>query len=180
MAPLFHRDEKTIAPRSQAGLALVAVIAIACAGGSGGGGGGGGGAMLRGAPASRIAPGTYDYVANLPGIQIQGMVAIIQDTIIVRPSQGECTPVMGVPSSEVIRYECFNVGRFERVVLQLDRRNVIQWSKWYSIEKVQKQRRVCSQTVTNASGVRTCSRFTMEYYEEPVSRSGVITLRPTS
>jgi hypothetical protein len=139
-------------------------------------GGSPGGSFEESAP--RVPRGAYDYVANLPGYRGSGIVAILADTIILEPSDISCRPAMGTPSLTTITYECFSVGRFERVVFALDRRNAVQQSTWTAMERVTRTRRVCTQQSIGPTGQRVCARYQTENYEELLRHTGALQLVP--
>ena len=126
-------------------------------------------------PATPIE-GTYDYTAILPGQQVTGKLRVTGDTIIVMPNNDYCQPVQGAPSPLVIRYTCNGPGRFESLVLTLDRRNPAQFSKWAASFRVQKQRQVCRRTAIQ-NGREVCVEQGVESYEDIESRSGTLTVR---
>jgi hypothetical protein len=121
--------------------------------------------------------GTYDYVAMLPGQQVQGQLRVLGDTIIIIPNNDYCRPFQGPPSPLVIRYTCNGPGSFESLSLTLDRRNPVQFSKWAASYRVQKQRQVCRRYVTQPDGRQTCAEWGSEPYEATESRSGSLQVR---
>jgi hypothetical protein len=139
----------------------------------------GGGSGIRTAQeAPAPLRGAFEYVANLPGLRLSGLIAVTSDTIIIEPNEVNCRPLVGrYTSSTTMMYLCDAVGRYDAVTFALDRRNVMQWSRWYSSERVTRQRRVCAQFTVTPSGQRVCSRFQMETYEESLGRSGALEVR---
>ena len=137
-------------------------------------------ASSGGAPASREPSGpiegTYDYVANIPGQQIQGKLLVLGDTMMVRPASDYCQPVTGSPDPMAIHYTCSGPGRFEQLRLRIDRRNPAQFSKWSATFRVQKRRTVCVQTAIQ-SGREVCVRTGTETYEDTESSSGSLQVR---
>ena len=142
-------------------------------------------ACSRGAPGTpfaQLAPtapsGAYEFVANLPGgHRMQGMIAILRDTIILDATEGRCKPVMDTPDVNSIVYECLSVGRYDVVLFTLDRRNAVQRSRWAATERVVRSRRVCAQYAIR-SGRRVCVRYSEETYEDSVRSSGTVELTP--
>ena len=151
----------------------LAVGALACRAGSGGSGGG----AFREAAPTRPS-GAYEYVANLPGYRLEGVVAIMRDTVILEPRDGLCKPAAGPPNVAHIAYECVGAGKFDNVWFALDRHNAVQRSRWSATERVQRTRRVCVAFAQVSTGARVCVRSEIEQYEETVRHSGQMQLRP--
>lgn len=134
----------------------------------------------RAAAPSREVPGPiegkYEYVASIPGQQIRGLLRVLGDTILVEPFADYCRPLIATPDPVVIRYTCNGPGRFETLVLTLDRRNPMQFSKWAATVRVQKIRQVCARYEIRA-GQQVCAKTSMETYETSESRSGSLQVR---
>jgi hypothetical protein len=122
----------------------------------------------------------YEYVANMPGQQYGGTLRVVADTMLVEPAAEYCRPVTGVPDPLTIRYSCLGAGRYDSFLLQLDRRNPVQFSKWTAYVRVQRQRTVCAQYATDAQGRQVCVRTRTETYEVTESRSGRLEVRKLS
>jgi hypothetical protein len=136
---------------------------------------GGGGAAVARAPAGPIE-GTYEYFASIPGQQVRGSLRVGDDTIVVVPDADYCRPVVGTPDPIVIRYTCNGPGRFESLMLTLDRRNPAQFSKWAATFRVQRRREVCAQYAVQG-GRQVCVRTETQTYETTESRSGSLQVR---
>lgn len=135
----------------------------------------------RPAAAARSGPalGGYEYVASLPdGTQLQGVFAILRDTVIVESNQGLCKAVAYDPRRS--RWLCNGVGRYSAVSLEIDRFSPGQQSRWRLTETIRRQRRVCVAYVRTPTGQRTnqCARWEIENYDQPQSRSGIVRIRP--
>lgn len=133
--------------------------------------------FLEAAPSA--PSGAYEYVANLPGHRVEGMIAIVRDTIILEARDGRCKPLMGAASLHSITYECLSVGRYDVVLFLLDRRNAVQRSRWTAIERVVRKRQVCAEYAMR-SGRRVCVRYTEETYEDSLRHTGTLQLTPRS
>jgi len=135
---------------------------------------GGSGAASREPPGP--VEGTYEYFASIPGQQVRGSLRVVADTIMVDPDADYCRPVIGTPDPLVIRYTCSGSGRFESLLLALDRRNPAQFSKWTATFRVQRRREVCAQYAVQ-NGRQVCVRTQTETYETTESRSGTLQVR---
>lgn len=121
--------------------------------------------------------GAYRYVANLPrGQRLQGIIAVLRDTMLLEPSEGICRP--GTSTTLQLTYVCSGVGRYEGVVFALDRSNVVQRSRWQAEERVQASRQVCQDWATTPTGQRVCRRYGSEDYETSITHQGTLQLTP--
>jgi hypothetical protein len=148
--------------------ALLFVSGLAACASSGSSGGGR-------EPAGPIE-GDYEYVANIPGQQVLGRLRIVGDTMLVDPNNDYCRPVIGAPDPMYIRYTCNGPSSFEQLVLTLDRRNPVQFSRWSGTIRVRKQREVCVRYEIQ-QGRQVCVLTQMEPYETTESRSGRLQIR---
>ena len=122
--------------------------------------------------------GTYDYIANIPGQQVQGKFNVFGDTIVVLPLTDYCRPVVASPDPLYLRYTCNGPGRYEQLTLTLDRRNPAQFSRWSASFRVQKSRQVCKRYAIQ-NGQQVCVEQGPENYEATESRSGKLQVRRT-
>lgn len=120
--------------------------------------------------------GNYQYIANLPGQQVRGLLRVLADTMVIVPLADYCQPVMGTPDPIVLRYTCNGTGKFEQLTLTLDRRNPAQFSKWSASLAVRKQREVCTRYAMQ-DGRQVCVQTKTEQYETTESRSGNLQVR---
>lgn len=126
--------------------------------------------------ASRAAQGpiegAYEFFASVPGGQrVVGKFHVVADTIVFDQSN-DCSSKLSPPGPFVaphdrnfVRYSC------NGVVLDFDRRNPVQSSKWYAGLLVRRQREVCAQYAVQ-NGREVCVRNKTETYETTESRSG--------
>ncbi len=121
--------------------------------------------------------GTYEYIANIPGQQVRGKLRVLGDTMLVEADNDYCRPSTGVPSPLFIRYVCNGPGSFESLGLTLDRRNPVQFSKWYASFRVMKQRQVCTRYAVQPDGRQVCVQSGTETYETSESKSGTLQVR---
>lgn len=126
--------------------------------------------------APSVPRGAYEYTANLPGHQVNGIIAVLADTIILQPGTGQCKPVPGTVNSRGVLYECFSVGRYDHVTFWIDRFSTQQW-RWTASERVVRNRRVCGAYEVRG-GQRICVREENETYEVQVPHSGRLTVLP--
>jgi len=145
---------------------MVALALASCRSGSGGS-----------RPPADLQIGTFDYVAHLSRYEMRGVMVVLPDTILVQPEGESCQPVMGPADAQNIRYECVGTADFDNVILRIDRRNPVQWSKWSATVSVRRSRQVCDEYRTNAQGQRVCVRYRTEFYTEKVRQSGPLTVR---
>jgi hypothetical protein len=118
-----------------------------------------------------LLEGTYEFVASVAGQRVVGKVHVVENTILF--DQGnDCSSNFSPPGAFVaprddnfIRYSC------NGVVLDFDRRNPVQSSKWFAGLLVQRQRQVCAQYAVQ-NGRQVCIRNRTETYETTESRSG--------
>jgi hypothetical protein len=132
-------------------------------------------ASTRNSTASREATGptdgTYEFIASVTGRRVEGKVHIVGDTMLFDPDN-DCSSNLSPPGIFVaprdynfIRYSC------NGVVLDFDRRNPVQSSKWFAGVPVRRQRQVCAQYAVQ-NGRQVCVRNRTETYETTESRSG--------
>jgi hypothetical protein len=137
---------------------------------------GGSGARPETAAPGGPVEGTYEYVANLPGQEVRGMLQVVGDTILLNPVSEYCRLVMGPPDPLYIKYTCQGTGSYEQIQLTIDRRNPVQLSKWSATFRVQRRREVCVQYAVR-DGRQICVQTTTETYEATETRSGNLSLR---
>jgi hypothetical protein len=125
------------------------------------------------------AEGTYEYVANLPGLQVRGTMRVQGDTVLVDPVSDYCRPSIGAPDPMSIRYTCVGSGSYEQILLAIDRRHPAQMSKWTARYRVQRRREVCVQYAYR-DGRQVCVQTTTETYETTESRSGTLLVQRKS
>jgi len=132
-------------------------------------------ASARNTTASREATGpidgTYEFFASVTGQRVEGTVHVVADTILFDPGN-DCSSNLSPPGPFVaprdynfVRYSC------NGVVLDFDRRNPVQSSKWFAGVLVRRQREVCAQYAVQ-NGRQVCLRNRTETYETTESRSG--------
>src|SRR5687767_6009852 len=132
-------------------------------------------------PPVSVAPsgpieGTYEYLANLPSLQVRGTLRIVGDTVLVEPLTDYCRPTVGPPDPFAIKYTCTGTGTYEQIQLTIDRRNPMQLSKWHATMRVQRRREVCAQYAVR-DGRQVCVQMTTETYETTETRSGNLQVR---
>lgn len=127
-------------------------------------------------PAATEPRGAYEYTANLPGHQLKGVIAVLADTIILEAGTGLCKAVPETVNPRGVLYECFSVGRYDRVTFWIDRFSTQQW-RWTATERVVRNRRVCGAYEVRG-GQRVCIREENETYEVQVPHSGRLTVLP--
>ena len=120
--------------------------------------------------------GAYEYSANLPGHQVKGMIAVLPDTIILEPETGQCKVIPSTVNPGGGMFECFSVGRYDRVTFWIDRYSTQQW-RWTASERVVRSRRVCAAYEVR-SGQRFCVREETETYEVDVPHRGRLLVSP--
>ena len=152
---------------------LTVPILVACASG-------GNQQPVTAAPSGPIE-GNYEYVANLPNLQVRGSLRIVGDTILVEPVTDYCRPTIAPPDPLAIKYTCTGTGTYEQIQLTIDRRNPTQLSKWQATFRVQRRREVCVQYAIR-DGRQVCVQTSTETYETNDTRSGNLQVRraPTS
>lgn len=135
-------------------------------------------ATPRTAAPSGPIEGTYDYMANLPSLQVRGTLRVTGDTVLVDPVSDYCRPMMGPPDPLYIKYTCQGTGPYEQLTLTIDRRNPLQLSKWSATFRVQRRREVCVRYAVR-DGRQVCVETQTETYEATESRSGNLQVRRT-
>ena len=121
--------------------------------------------------------GTYDYFVSAPRHEVRGVIRVQPDTVIVQPNEGYCRPSFSPTSFETVQFDCDGVEDFDTFKLYIDRRRPAQMSKWSATSKVQRERTICLQYVTNSQGQRTCTQYGKELYDEVVLHSGGVRTR---
>jgi hypothetical protein len=120
--------------------------------------------------------GNYEYLANLPSLQVRGTMRIVGDTVLVEPLTDYCRPSVAPPDPFAIKYTCTGTGTYEQIQLTIDRRNPMQLSKWHATFRVQRRREVCAQYAVR-DGRQVCVQMTTETYETNETRSGNLQVR---
>jgi hypothetical protein len=128
------------------------------------------------AASSGTSEGNYEYMANLPSMQVRGTLRIVGDTVLVEPVSDYCRPTVAPPDPFAIKYTCSGTGTYEQIQLTIDRRNPAQLSKWHATLRVQRSREVCTQYAVR-DGRRVCVQTTIETYETNETRSGNLQVR---
>jgi hypothetical protein len=128
------------------------------------------------AASSGTSEGNYEYMANLPSMQVRGTLRIVGDTVLVEPVSDYCRPTVAPPDPFAIKYTCSGTGTYEQIQLTIDRRNPAQLSKWHATLRVQRSREVCTQYAVR-DGRRVCVQTTTETYETNETRSGNLQVR---
>lgn len=122
--------------------------------------------------ATEPVEGTYDVRATVPGKVVRGTLQVAADTIYFDAVEGCASNIRSEPigresQAGIYRFAC------EGAVLAFDRRNPVRSSKWYATVRQQRRREVCAERAVR-SGREVCVRTTIETYEVPESRSGMI------
>lgn len=149
-------------------IVLLALPLLAC--------GGSGAATPRTAAPGGPVEGTYEYMANLPTLQVRGTLRVVGDTVLVDPVSDYCRPLIAPPDPLYIKYTCQGTGPYEQLTLTIDRRNPLQLSKWDATFRVQRRREVCVQYAVR-DGRQVCVQRQTETYEATESRSGTLQVR---
>ena len=126
-----------------------------------------------------VREGVFDYWADAQRYELRGLVRLTADTVVLEPRNGTCRPVIAPPDRGIARYDCSGgpseLGQLE---LHIDRQNPQLSSRWRSTFKVQKQRLICAKDAASDDGQRICMRYENQTYEETVTLTGRLRIRP--
>lgn len=127
-------------------------------------------------PATSI--GQHAFRAELPGgAMFAGLMVVTEDTMVPRPSEGECRVATTNPNRQHFVYTCTIPGTPD-VMLALDRTNPLRRSTWGVTASVRKTRQKCTDYRTWENGTRTCTRSEPEEYFDSVQVQGTLQVTP--
>ncbi len=128
--------------------------------------------------ATSVREGVFDYWAEAQRYELRGIVRMTADTVVLEPQTGSCRPAIAPPDRLFARYECAGPSELGRLELRIDRRNPQLSSRWQATLRVQKQRQICAQDAATDAGQRICMRYETQDYEETVTLTGPLRIRP--
>jgi len=128
---------------------------------------------------SSAVVGQHAFSASLPGgVKLAGILVVTGDTIVPRPTDGECRLASPTAvSRQHVVYEC-SIPGVSGIMLAFDRVNPVRRSTWGLATTVRKTRDVCREWRTWENGARTCTRTTPEDYFERAQSRGQLTVVP--
>jgi hypothetical protein len=150
-------------------LAVILVAVVAC----------------RSAPRESVALdprdlGTFAYRMHLDGRDERGRFTIALDTIAIDPESGVCRPLESSADRRYFRFTCTEIGAYTWIHISIDTRDPRRHTSWSGARRVTRQRQVCLQYTTNASGQRICSRYGNENYDAIITSGGLLEVRPAA
>jgi hypothetical protein len=105
-------------------------------------------------------------------------VVITGDTVVPRPTDGECRVAPSVAAGrQHFVYECAVPG-VSGIMLAFDRVNPLRRSTWGLSTTVRKTRAVCTGWRTWENGTRSCTRTEPEEYFDKVQLQGTLVFGP--
>ena len=122
--------------------------------------------------------GVFDYWAEAQRYELRGLVRLTADTVVLEPRNGTCRPAISPPDRAIVRYECSGPSELGQLELHIDRQNPQLASRWRATFKVQKQRLICAKDAASDDGQRICMRYENQTYEETVTLTGRLQIRP--
>ena len=125
-----------------------------------------------------VREGVFDYWADAQRYELRGIVRLTGDTVVLEPRNGTCRPAIAPRDRQIARYECSGPPELGQLELSIDRQNPQLASRWRATIKMQKQRMICAQDAATDDGQRICMRYETQTYEETVTRTGSLRIRP--
>lgn len=132
----------------------------------------------RAAAATSVREGVFDYWANAQRYELRGIVRLTADTVVLEPRDGTCRPAIAPRDRQFALYECAGPPELGQLELRIDRQNPQLASKWRATFKVQRQRVVCAKDAVTEDGQRICMKSETENYEETMTLTGPLRIRP--
>ena len=132
----------------------------------------------RAESATSLREGIFDYWANAQRHELRGIVRMTADTVVLEARDGRCRPAVAPPNRQFVLYECAGPSELGQLELRIDRQNPQLASTWRATFKVQRQRVVCAKDAVTVDGQRLCMKSETENYEESMTLTGPLRLRP--
>lgn len=143
--------------------------------------------LVTGVVACRVGPGhpqsatsaregVFDYWAEVQRYELHGIVRMTADTVVLEPRIGSCRPPIAPPDRLFARYVCAGPSELGQLELRIHRQNPQLSSKWQATFKVKRQRLTCAKDAATDAGI--CMRYENEEYEETVTLTGPLRIRP--
>jgi hypothetical protein len=118
--------------------------------------------------------GAFEMRANLSGEDFSALMIVAADTVLFSDKGKHCRPVLGPSDPRSIRYECFGVGRYERMDVTIDRASPVQRSAWRATRIVRRAKQVCVRYRLAPNGQQVCAQYETQYDETTATDSGML------